>query len=332
MTESRPSTRVALATALALAVTAPGLALAEEEGFIDPDPSSVIRLPGATPADLLGPAGQVLSGQAWLAAGGPEAGSGAAYDPWSGAEVGGGERTQAAGAGAPVPFREPGPAFSRNILVTRDFSGAPFQTEPHLEANPEDPEHLVLGVIDYAFPSMSTYVSFDGGERWEGPNQVPYLLKDFGAGGDPVVAFDRDGDVYLAFISIGVDEFNLGPIEVGAQVSSIAVAVSEDDGFTWPQQFSAARSTVNADDLETDRFGKVRGIVDLSFLDKPWMASGPHPDDPEQGRPLRHLHQLRHPLRHPLHRRDPQPAADRDAHAVSSWSSRRTAGAPGPMR
>ena len=30
----------------------------------------------------------------------------------------------------------------------------------------DDPEHLVLGVIDYAFPSMSAYVSFDGGERW----------------------------------------------------------------------------------------------------------------------------------------------------------------------
>ncbi|MGD8684091.1 MAG: sialidase family protein [Chloroflexota bacterium] len=285
MTPSRPSVRVALGTSLALVVSLSIPAAAEEEeGSLGSDPSNVIGLLDAQPADLLGPAAQVLSGQAWLRSEGIDPGQGGmpAYDPWTGTDFGAASpRTQAAGAGAPVPFREPGPAFSRNILVTRDFGTSPFQTEPHIEANPDDPEHLVLGVIDYAFPSMSTYVSFDGGERWEGPNQVPYLLQDFGAGGDPIVTFDSESNVYLAYISIGVDEFNLGPIEVAAQVSSIAVAKSEDDGFTWPVQISAARSGVNTDGLETDRFGRLRGTVDISFLDKPWMASGPHPDDPE---------------------------------------------------
>jgi hypothetical protein len=139
----------------------------------------------------------------------------------------------------------------------------------------------VLGVIDYSFPSMSSYVTFDGGERWEGPFQVPYLLKDLVAGGDPVMAFDRDDNVYMNYISIGIEEFNLGPIEVAAEVSSIAVARSEDDGFTWPFQVSATRSRVDTAGLETDRFGRLRGVVDASFLDKPWLASGPHPDDPE---------------------------------------------------
>ena len=279
MTAPRMSWRVALGTSIALALSLSIPATAEEEGFLDPDPASVIQLVGAEPADLLAPASRVLTGQTGLLTQGAGTDEGA-FDAWAGSGLGG-ERTQAAGAGAPVPFREPGPAFSRNILVTRDFSGSPFQTEPHIEANPEDPEHLVLGVIDYAFPSMSTYVSFDGGERWEGPNQVPYLLQDLGAGGDPVISFDREGNVYLAYISIGVDEFNLGPIEVAAQVSSIGVAVSEDDGFTWPQQFSSARSRVDTEGLEADRFGRLRGVVNLSFLDKPWMASGPHPEDPE---------------------------------------------------
>jgi hypothetical protein len=288
MTAPRPSWRVALGTSLALALTvAIPAAAEEEEGPIGHDPTNVIPLLGSEPIDLLGPAGSVLSSQAWLMAGGsdPTVRELPTSDPALGPDLGGfsgaSPRTQAAGAGAPVPFREPGPAFSRNVLVTRDFSNSPFQTEPHIEANPNDSEHLVLGVIDYAFPSMSAYVSFDGGERWEGPNQVPYLLKDLGAGGDPVMAFDRDGDVYMNYISIGIDEFNLGPIEVAAQVSSIAVAKSEDDGFTWPVQISAARSSVNADNLEADRFGKIRGLVDISFLDKPWMAVGPHPDEPE---------------------------------------------------
>jgi len=287
MTAPRSSWRLALGTSLALALSISVPAAAEEENPLGQDPSNVIPLIGAQPMDLLGPAGDVLSSQAWLmSAGGgdPSAAAVADVDQLLGPGLGattGSTRTQAAGAGAPVPFRDPGPAFSRNILVTRDFGGAPFQTEPHIEANPEDPEHLVLGVIDYAFPSMSAYVSFDGGERWEGPNQVPYLLKDLGAGGDPVMAFDRDGGVYMNYISIGIDEFNLGPIEVAAQVSSIAVAKSDDDGFTWPTQISAARSAVNTDGLETDRFGRLRGIVDIAFLDKPWMAVGPHPDDPE---------------------------------------------------
>ena len=288
MTAPRTSWGAALGTSLALALSLSIPALAqEEEDPIGQDPSNVIPLLGAEPMDLLSPAGQLLSSGAWLVAAGADPASGSfpasevALGPGLGSDGAGSSRTQAAGAGAPVPFREPGPAFSRNILVTRDFGQAPFQTEPHLEANPNDPEHLVLGVIDYAFPSMSAYVSFDGGQRWEGPNQVPYLLKDLGAGGDPVMAFDRDNNVYMNYISIGVDEFNLGPIEVAAQVSSIAVAKSEDDGFTWPTQISAARSAVNTDGLETDRFGRLRGIVDISFLDKPWMAVGPSPDEPD---------------------------------------------------
>ena len=77
-----------------------------------------------------------------------------------------------AGGGAQgplVPYRSPSPKFSRNILVTRDFSRVPFQTEPHLAVNPKDPEQLILGVIDYNFPGITTYNSIDGGATWEGP-------------------------------------------------------------------------------------------------------------------------------------------------------------------
>ncbi|MEA2027191.1 MAG: hypothetical protein U9O18_10915, partial [Chloroflexota bacterium] len=147
MTAPRPSWRVALGTSLALALTVAIPAVAEEEeGPIGHDPSNVIPLLGSEPMDLLGPAGPMLSGQAWLRAAGADPGQGAipTSDLQLGPDLGttgsGSSRTQAAGAGAPVPFREPGPAFSRNILVTRDFGQAPYQTEPHIEANPNDPE------------------------------------------------------------------------------------------------------------------------------------------------------------------------------------------------
>ena len=57
-----------------------------------------------------------------------------------------------------MPYRDPAPAFSTNHLVTRDFSSRPYQTEPNIAIDPADPEHIVLGTIDYNFPSMSSYV------------------------------------------------------------------------------------------------------------------------------------------------------------------------------
>ena len=175
-----------------------------------------------------------------------------------------------------VPYRDPAPAFSRDILITRDFSGTPLQTEPHLAVHPKDPEHLLLGTVDYNFPNVSSYLSIDGGETWEGPSQPQFLRDDLGAGGDPVVGFDRSGNAYIAFISIGVEEFTIGPAVDFAAVSSIAVAQSSDGGRTWGEAVSSSRSGLTRN-LYTDFQGKVRGEIILSFLDKPWMAIGPNP-------------------------------------------------------
>jgi hypothetical protein len=247
---------------------------------------------GQAAVDLLYPVREFLSGRPWLMAEGIDPGlqERPGWDPltrmdWQGlggAMTGGGSVMQAPAGAAFVPFRDPAPAFSRDVLVTRDYSQSPFQTEPHLAVNPHDPEHLVLGVIDYNFPTTSSYVSFDGGEIWEGPFQVPYILEDRVSGGDPVLVFDREGNVYYASISIGVEEFTVGPVVVFSMVSSMAVAKSEDGGFTWPQTVSTARSRVSTEALEPDRFGRLRGNLTVGFLDKPWMNIGPHPDNPER--------------------------------------------------
>jgi len=253
-------------------------------------PTAPVKRPDSGQAiNLLAPIKNMLSGRAWLLVEGIDPGLSRRPGTntltrmnWTGLQNGmsqPGSLTQAPGAAALVPFRQPGPAFSRDLLITRDFSQMPIQTEPHLEANPNDPEHLVLGIIDYNFPSNSSYVSFDGGETWEGPNQVPYLQDDRVSGGDPVLTFDNDGNVYMAMISMGVEEFAVGPVAIYSMVSSIAVSSSTDDGFSWPQPISAARSRVSTDDLAPDQFGRLRGNIDVGFLDKPWMASGPNPED-----------------------------------------------------
>lgn len=186
------------------------------------------------------------------------------------------------GPGVLVPFRNPAPAFSRNLLVTRDFSGSPLQTEPHLAVNPRDPDHVILGVIDYNFPTISAYVSIDGGETWEGPKQIKFQREDRISGGDPVVAFDREGNGHFISISIGIEEFSVGPAVGFALVSSIQATTSTDGGFTWEEPVSTARSRVDTENLTLDRQGRVRGEVRLSFLDKPWMTIGPHPEDPDK--------------------------------------------------
>ncbi len=266
----------------------------------------LLASPGATRADEGGlpigpgvvkplePIKRMLSGVAWLMAEGVDPrlwlGRG---DMWSSltrvnwGELEGGILGRAgappsqAGPGGLVPFRDPAPAFSRDILVTRDFSASPIQTEPSIAVNPKDPDHLLLGTIDYNFPNNSAYVSLDGGVTWQGPQQMRFLREDDISAGDPVVAFDRQGKAYFAFISLGTQEYSVGPLATIAEVSSIALSRSDDGGFTWGEPVSTARSGVTSR-IRTDPDGRIRGELTFTFLDKPWMAVGPSRDDPQK--------------------------------------------------
>ena len=187
-----------------------------------------------------------------------------------------------AGQGPLVPYRSPSPKFSRNILVTRDFSSFPFQTEPSLAVNPKDPEQLILGVIDYSFPGITTYNTIDGGSTWDGPHQVKYPSEDLAGAGDPVIAFDRDGNAYAASISINVEEFLLRNAAGTASVSSIPISKSSDGGVTWSEPIASAASHVDTKESEPDPQGRTQYELILPFLDKPWVTVGPSKDDPKQ--------------------------------------------------
>ncbi|MDA0988274.1 MAG: BNR-4 repeat-containing protein [Chloroflexi bacterium] len=186
------------------------------------------------------------------------------------------------GQGPLVPYRSPSPKFSRNILVTRDFSRAPFQTEPHLAVDPKDPEHLILGVIDYSFPGITTYNSIDGGATWEGPYQVKYPSGDLGGAGDPVIAFDRQGNAYAASISMNVEEFTIRNAVGDAAVSSIPISASSDGGFTWAEPIASAQSHVDTGPATVDADGRTTYELLLPFLDKPWVTVGPSSEDPDK--------------------------------------------------
>ena len=250
------------------------------------------KAPNASGMELLGPISEYLSGRTWLMVEGMDPGlarkpgfdalTGLDWGSLSGGlQMNGTPSLQAAG-GFLVPYRSPGPAFSRDVLISRDYSGIPLQTEPHLTIDPEDPDHIIVGMIDYSFPAPTTYVTFDGGASWEGPNQSGYLPDDLGSGGDPVLDFDRKGNLYMASISIGIEEFSVGPMYTSSLVSSIAVARSTDGGFDWPQIVSTDRSGVTLSDQQIDPSGRLRGSVAIGFLDKPWLTVGRHRSDPSR--------------------------------------------------
>jgi hypothetical protein len=186
---------------------------------------------------------------------------------------------QAASA-ALVPFRSPTQKFSRNVLLTRDYGQFPFQTEPSIAVDPKNPDHLVVGVIDYNFPNVVSYVTIDGGATWQGPFQPRYPQKDVGAAGDPAVAFDRKGNVFISSISIGVQEFSIGGIAFQAAISGIGVASSTDGGFTWKEPSQSSVSAVKVQGAPTNQ--GIGGSLSLGFIDKPWLSAGPSRNDPSK--------------------------------------------------
>lgn len=101
-------------------------------------------------------------------------------------------------------------------LVLSASLGVPI-TEPHLAVNPNNPEHLVAGVIMVRAPDMSqldcaALTSFDGGATW-----VSHELGDPSCG-DPWVAILPDDVVLFAVL--------------GAE--GLLVYRSVDGGRTWP--------------------------------------------------------------------------------------------------
>ena len=253
------------------------------------DEGTVKDIRRLAPDELAGPSKHVrklLSGRPWLITNGLDPALGIGLESRRDIAPSNSLRTiqpQAGGGGAAlVPFRDPSAKFSRNVLIPEDFTSLTFQTEPSLAIDPKDPDHLLVGLIDYNFTDMVTYSSIDGGSTWEGPHHAKYPRKDLAVAGDPIVAFDRKGNAYYAFISLNVQEFTVGPILGQAVVSAISMNSSADGGFTWENPVQAAGSRIITTALPPDADLRPRGRIEIGFLDKPWMTVGPHPTDPDK--------------------------------------------------
>lgn len=233
-----------------------------------------------SPISFLHP--EYLSGQPWLAFTGQDPSGRLSRDdikespPESGLQAAGGA------AAALVPYRSPAAKFSRNILLSRDLGRLPYQTEPHISVNPKDPDHIIAALIDYNFPGVVNYVSIDGGATWDGPYQPKIPRGELTGVGDPVVAFDREGNAYVTQLSIRAEEFLVSGVLGYAYVISVDVSYSPDGGFTWEETVVASPGEVYTFDYHTAEGEKPRGEVWAYSIDKPWLVVGPSPDNPEQ--------------------------------------------------
>ncbi|MCS7133960.1 MAG: exo-alpha-sialidase [Candidatus Caldarchaeum sp.] len=168
-----------------------------------------------------------------------------------------------------IPYRSPTAKFSRNVIVTFDIGNRPYQNEPHIAVNPNNPEHLVMASHDFDVSCAVSYVSFDGGETWRGPSMTSPGPEDSFCS-DPVVAFGRDGTAYYTLLSIGARPLRIGRLLYEMEIASITVSVSKDGGVSWSYPYIAAKGGVIP---SADRAAVV-------FLDKPWMAVGPDRANP----------------------------------------------------
>ncbi len=216
---------------------------------------------------LLMPIAEALSGPVWLRL--KELDPIHAANDYKGSPS---ETAQPPGGAVMIPYREPSPRFSRNIIVSHDIGRYPYQTEPHIAFNPTSPDKLVVGLIDYNVDGVAAYSSIDGGETWEGPMAMKPLQGDY-FGADPVVGFSRDGTAYFAYLSVGTRPVRVGNIVLIAEIGSIVVSNSVDEGRTWSDPVMAAAGTARWTE---------EGVVVSGFLDKPWMTIGPDPKNPDQ--------------------------------------------------
>jgi hypothetical protein len=141
--------------------------------------------------------------------------------------------------------------FSQEMQVE---NGDNPESEFHAAINPKDTNHLVVAVMAYnpasdTFSVISIYYTFDQGETWQKSGFDGQLAGTFAAG-DPVLAFDPNGRLYLASLTLDNIEENIVTV----------YSFSDDGGANWQSK------------------------REMENVDKPWLAIDLSPQSPFFGR------------------------------------------------
>jgi hypothetical protein len=207
--------------------------------------------------------------------------------------------TECPRAGEPVD-KQPKPLNRRTIdkveqlsnggddnLTNQDYACFP-QDETSIAVNPTNPKNAIGGTNDYrlGWGSSGFYATTDNGNHWyDGikpfPTNANQPRDHIDGGGDPAVAYDREGTAYYNDLHFAREN----------DESGIFTARSTNGGFTWSRPCVPAGSTDTA--ARCGGNGDVRrpgdGVVNYTpdpdntlngnvpFNDKNYMAIGPRP-------------------------------------------------------
>lgn len=157
----------------------------------------------------------------------------------------------------------------RDIVGEKLIADSETGTECEISAaiNPKDSNNIVVSAIHFAFNpntdsplNIATYFTRDFGSTWkkssfDGVIEPNNLII---GGGDPVLVYDKDGNLHLTYILLELISF----ITFDA-TASIYHAISKDGGETWTTGLYFKSQKFNVLTFE--------GID--HFLDKQWMAA-----------------------------------------------------------
>jgi hypothetical protein len=133
------------------------------------------------------------------------------------------------------------------------------QNEQNIVINPTNSQNVVTSANDYRLGFQElVYVSMDGGNSfadvllpgWDVATGGTGQFTHVSAGGDPVLAFGRDGTLYFLALVYDFSFVNRTP-------SGVAVASSHDGGASWSTPVMVHYEAANN-----------------FFNDKPWIAAG----------------------------------------------------------
>src|SRR5262249_17462329 len=145
--------------------------------------------------------------------------------------------------------------------ATTNVHSANPHNEPSIAVNPTDASNLVGGLNDYQLSVSAgghiyetiytrAHVTFDGGKSW---SFYPIDYGSYVATGDPAVAFDADGTVYIATLGFLFSQGN------GCCTNpDVLVTHSTDKGITWSKPMRVAAGTGS--------FGSVGTFNDKEYL------------------------------------------------------------------
>jgi photosystem II stability/assembly factor-like uncharacterized protein len=152
----------------------------------------------------------------------------------------------------------------RNLNLDCDHPFLP-KNEPHIEVDPEDPDHMIASANDYESCCDQFYTTFDGGKTWAVGDMS--TIEEGRIGSDPVTVFDpvTDTAIHSSLNFIITDEGL-------AAEGDLVVSLSHDGGITWEKAIEVADGEGDDDDP-----------VQI-FNDKEWIVTDVDPDSPFYGR------------------------------------------------